>query len=200
MNRLFSFDPGEIAIVSLIAFSLFSVSIMNLSNDAYAHSALNSGAKIKTIDNKYQIAFEMYPKFASAGQDTTLHFSYLDGNKSNLVSIYTGLVIKEKVTGRIVDQMPYRFYEFGDISIPYKFHNNSDYVATLLTRINGDSKYFTTPLQADFDIPVGQTTIISPNELLIAVIPFTLALVGGIIFLFKQKKWKYPLQYSAKAG
>jgi hypothetical protein len=61
-------------------------------------------------------------------------------------------------------------------------------VATLLTRIGGDSKYFTTPLQADFDIPVGQTTTISPNELLLMVVPFTSVLVGGIIFVFKKKK------------
>ncbi len=87
-----------------------------------------------------------------------------------------------------VEQIPYRFYESSDISIPYTFDDNSDYVATLLTRIMDDSKYLATPLQVDFDIPVGQATIMSPNELLLMVVPFTSALVGGIIFLFKKKK------------
>jgi hypothetical protein len=84
--------------------------------------------------------------------------------------------------------MPYRFYESSDISIPYEFHNNSNYVATLLTRIMDDSKYLATPLQADFDIPVGQTITISPNELLPQVALFTSALAGGLVFVFKKIK------------
>lgn len=33
----------------------------------YAHSTVDdSGAIVKTVDNKYQIAFQLYPKFASA--------------------------------------------------------------------------------------------------------------------------------------
>jgi hypothetical protein len=61
-------------------------------------------------------------------------------------------------------------------------------VATLLTRISGDSKYLATPLQADFDIPVGQTITISQNELLLMVVPSISALVGGIVFVFKKIK------------
>jgi len=188
LNRLFSFDLQEIAIFLLIALPVFSVLIMNSSHHAYAHSTFASGAIVKTIDNKYQIAFQLYPKFANAGQNATLHFSILDEMGSNLVGVYASLVMKEKETGRIVEQMPYRFYESSDISIPYKFHDNSDYEATLLTRTGGDSKYFAAPLQADFYIPVGQTTTLSPNELLLMVVPFTGALVGGIVFLFKKKK------------
>lgn len=189
MNRLsFCFDSQKIVRVLLIALSLLSVPIVSLSHYAYAHSTVDGGAIVKTTDNKYQIAFQLYPKFASAGQNATLHFSILNENGSNLVGVYAALVMKEKEPGTIVEQMPYRFYESSDISIPYKFHDNSKYVATLLTRIGGDSKYFTTPLQADFDIPVGQTTTISPNELLVMVVPFTSVLVGGIIFGFKKKK------------
>jgi hypothetical protein len=197
LNRTFRFDSRNLVTVSLIALSVFSVSIVSLSHYAYAHTTVDSGAISKTIDNKYQIAFQIYPKFARADQDTTLHFSIVDDKGSNLVGVYAALVMKEKEGGAIVEQMPYRFYESGDISIPYKFHDNNDYIATLFTRISGDSKYLATPLQADFDIPVGQTTTISPNELLSMVIPFTSGLVGSIIFLFIKKGKKKKLeQYS----
>jgi hypothetical protein len=193
LNRLFCFDSQKIVRVLLIfAFSLLSsVPIVSLSHYAYAHStAVDGGAIVKTVDNKYQIVFQLYPKFASAGQNSTLHFDVLDEKGStNLVGVYAALVMKEKEEpGTIVEQMPYRFYESGDISIPYKFHDNSDYVATLLTRIMGDSKYLATPLQADFDIPVGQTIIMSPNELLPQVVLFASAIAGGIVFIFKKVK------------
>jgi hypothetical protein len=186
LNKLFCFD-SKIAIVLLIALSVFTVPIVILSHYAYAHSTVDSGAIVKTIDNKYQIAFQLYPKFVSAGQNATLHFSVLDENGSNLVGVYAALVMKEKEPGTIVEQKPYRFYESSDISIPYRFHDNSDYVATLLTRISSDSKYLATPLQADFDIPVGQTITMSPNELLPQVVLFSSALAGGIVFVFKKK-------------
>ena len=187
MNRLFCFDSQKIVRVLLIALSLLSVPIVSLSHYAYAHSTVDSAAIVKTIDNKYQIAFQLYPKFASAGQNSTLHFSIIDENGSNLVGVYAALVMKEKEPGTIVEQMPYRFYESSDISIPYKFHDNSDYVATLLTRIMSDSKYLATPLQVDFDIPVGQTITMSTNELLLMLVPFTSALVGGLVFVLKKK-------------
>lgn len=188
MNRLFCFDSQKIVTVLLFALSVLSLPIVSLSHYAHAHSTVDSGAIVKTIDNKYQIAFQLYPKFVSAGQNATLHFSILDENRSNLVGVYAALVMKEKEHSTIVEQMPYRFYESSDISIPYEFHDNSNYVVTLLTRIMDDSKYLATPLQADFDIPVGQTITISPNELLLMVVPFTSALVSGIIFVLKKKK------------
>ena len=187
LNRLFCFDLPTAVRVLFIALSVFSVPILSLLHYAYAHSTVNSGAILKTIDNKYKIAFQLYPKFANAGQNATLHFSILDKMGSNLVGVYAAMVMKEKETGRIAEQMPYRFYESSDISIPYRFHDNSDYVATLLTRISGDSKYLATPLQADFDIPVGQTITMSPNELLPQVVLFSSALAGGIVFVFKKK-------------
>ncbi|MDQ5842511.1 MAG: hypothetical protein M3286_03375 [Thermoproteota archaeon] len=201
MNITLDFGSQNLVRVFLITLLVFSVSIsistMSISHYAYAHSTVGNGAISKTIDNKYQIAFQLYPKFASAGQDTMLHFSILDEKGSNLVGVYAALVMKEKGDGTIVEQMPYRFYESSDFSIPYRFQDNSDYVATLLTRINGDSKYVATPLQVDFDIPVGKTTAVSPNELLTMVIPFTSALIGGIIFLFTKKGRKKKLeQYS----
>src|SRR5215212_5159836 len=114
-NRLFFFDSQNLARVLLIAaLPVLTVPIVNLSHYAYAHSTVDSGAVLKTIDNKYQIAFQLYPKFANAGQNATLHFSILDKMDSNLVGVYAAMVMKEKETGRIAEQMPYRFYETID--------------------------------------------------------------------------------------
>jgi hypothetical protein len=186
-NRRFFFDSQNIARVLLIAaLPVLTISIVSLSHHAYAHSTVDSGSIVKTIDNKYQIAFQIYPKFSHAGQNATLHFDILDENGSNLSGVYAALVMKEKELGTIVEQMPYRFYESSDISIPYRFHDNSNYVATLLTRTSSDSKYLANSLQADFDIPVGQTITMSPNELLPMIVLFTSGLAGGIVFVFKK--------------
>ena len=169
----------------LIALSLFTVPIVSLSDYAYAHSAVNSGAMVKTIDGKYQIAFQLYPKVATAGQNATLHFDIRGANGSDVTGgIYAAVLMKEKEPGTIDEQVPYRFYESSDISIPYNFHDNSKHVATLLTRISGDSKYHATPLQADFDIPIGW--ILSSNEFLLMAIPSISALAGGIVFVLKK--------------
>jgi len=152
----------------------------------HAHTAIGGGATIKSAD-KYQVAFQLYPKFASANQSATLHFSVLDKNSSSVNSVYAAMVMKEKGSGEIVEQVPYRFYEAGDISIPYKFHDNEDYVATLLTRVDGDPKHEAAPLQVDFDVPVGQTTVMSPTDLALMVVPFAAALAGGIIFMLRKK-------------
>jgi hypothetical protein len=47
---------------------------------------------------------------------------------------------------------------YSDITIPYKFTNNSEYLLTLETRIIGDSKYQAQPLSATFDLIVGDQT------------------------------------------
>jgi hypothetical protein len=73
----------------------------------------------------------------------------------NVNNVYAALIIKEKNTGKVVGQIPYKFYEFSDITFPYKFQNNLDYTANLESRISGDPKYEAKPPIADFDIFVG---------------------------------------------
>jgi len=176
----------KVAAVVAAATTLFMAA--NTLHGAYAHSALaGTGATIKTID-KYQMAFQLYPRLPSAGQNVTLHFTVLDRNNSNVNGVYAAMVMKEKESGKIEAQVPYRFYELGDLSMHYKLNDNKDHVATLFTRVIGDPKYMASPLTADFDIPVGQTTM-SLGELLIQVVPFTAALIGGLALLFKKKNW-----------
>jgi hypothetical protein len=169
---------------TIIALSFTTIISTTSSNNASAHFL---GA-VKNVGD-YQIVFQSSPRYISAGQNTSLNFSILDKKNSNVNSMYAALVMKEKNSGRIVEQMPYKFHEFSDISIPYAFHNNTDYVVTLLARLNnGDQKYLSSPLVADFDMSVAKTRTVSPNEILLTVTPITMALAGGIIFLFKKKR------------
>lgn len=177
----------HITAASAVAFIIFFFS--SISNYhyyvviVYAHPTVDSEATIKNANNEYQIAFQQYPKIASAGENTTLHFTILDSSDSSSVQgVYAAMLMKEKDSGKVVQQVPYRFYEVGDISIPYKFHDSEDYVATLVARTNEDPSK---PLQADFDISVGQT--MSPSVLLMMVVPFAAGLAGGIIFLLRRK-------------
>src|SRR5205807_10387915 len=75
----------------------------------------------KVID-KYQIVFQSFPFVPFVGNNsTTLNFSILDNNNSNVNNIYAALVIKEKNTGKVIGQVPYKFYEFSDITFKYPF-------------------------------------------------------------------------------
>ena len=91
----------------------------------------------------------------------------------------------EKNSGRIVEQIPYRIYEFSDITFPYTFQNVTDYTITLQTRITGDENYQATPLVASFDIAVADSnSLIAFNELMrFYVTPATLVITGIMIYL-----------------
>ncbi|MDP8887218.1 MAG: hypothetical protein M3M91_05445, partial [Thermoproteota archaeon] len=94
------------------------------------------------------------------------------------------VIIIEKNSGRIVEQIPYRVYESSDITLPFTFQNTTDYTITLLKRITGDEKYQATPLVASFDIAVvDYSSLIAFNELvLFYVTPVTLVITGIIIY------------------
>ena len=162
------------------------------SHIAYAHFF---GAS-KYVDN-YQIVFQSFP-FVPFVHDnsTTLNFSILDNNNSNVNNVYAALVVKEKNTDRIVGQIPYKFYEFSDITFRYPFQNVGDYVVTFEAKINGDPKYQDNPLISSFDISVSNLNKILPfaQLMLYYVIPATVAIAGVAIYaLSKSNKEKYIL-------
>ena len=64
------------------------------------------------------------------------------------------LVIKERNTGNILGQIPYKFYEFSDITFRYPFQHVGNFVVTLEAKINGDPKYQDNPLISNFEISV----------------------------------------------
>ena len=158
------------------------------SNIAYAHFFGIS----KNIDN-YQIVFQPLPIVPEANENSTLNFSILDKDNANVYNVYAALVIREKNTGKVVGQIPYKFYEFSDITFPYKFANNTDYIATFEARINGDPKYQDNPLISNFDISVGnnnasRVTIPFVQLMLYYVTPATVAVAGITIYVFSKKK------------
>jgi hypothetical protein len=150
---------------------------------AYAHFI---GGETKTIDN-YQILFLLSPPKPVVGDNSTkLNFSVLDKEENTDVKlIFAALTIKEKEedTDTIVHQVPYKLYEFGDITFPYTFKNNTNYEAILQVRISGDPKYESTPLTASFfDISAVNPISALPFDQLMTyyVIPITIVL-GGIV-------------------
>lgn len=140
----------------------------------------------KNID-KYQVVFAPYPSNPAPGDNSTLlNFSILENN-TNIYNIHAAVVIAEKQTGGIVDQIPYSLYEFSDITIPYTFQNTGDYIVTLQTRIIGDEKYQASPLVASFDISVGNQ-IPFDELMLFYVTPAAVAIAGIMIYLHSKKK------------
>jgi len=86
----------------------------------------------------------------------------LDNNNSNVNNVYAALVIKEKNTGKVIGQVPYKFYEFGD-----------------------------NPLISNFDISVInlQQQIILFNKLMLYyVTPSTTVVAGISVYLISKKK------------
>ncbi len=141
----------------------------------------------KNIDN-YQVIFAPSPSTPITGDNSTsLNFSVLENN-ANIYNIYAAMVVTEKQSGDIIGQVPYRFQEFSDITIPYTFNDTGTYVVTLQTRIAGDEKYQDDPLVASFDISVGNLLIPFDELMLFYVTPATVVIAGIVIYLHSKKK------------
>src|ERR671915_1718472 len=141
----------------------------------------------KNIDN-YQVIFAPSPSTPITGDNSTsLNFSVLENN-ANIYNIYTAMVVTDKQSGDIIAQMPYKFQEFSDITIPYTFNETGTYVVTLQTRIAGDEKYQVNPMVASFDISVGNQLIPFDELMLFYVTPATVVIAGIVIYLHSKKK------------
>ena len=155
---------------------------------AYAHIFTNTPNTItKNIDN-YQVVFLPFPNIPIANDNSTkLNFSLME-NKTDVYNVFVSLIIKDRSSGNVIEQIPYKFYEFGDITFPYTFQNVGDYIITFHARINGDPKYEVNPLIANFDI-----SVINANEIpfivwIISLTPIIAAIAGIIIYVDFFKK------------
>jgi hypothetical protein len=141
----------------------------------------------KNVDN-YQVVFAPSPATPVAGDNSTLlNFSVLENN-TNVYNLYVAMVVTDKQSGDIIGQIPYKFQEFSDITMPYVFNETGSYVVTLQTRITGDEKYQNTPLVVSFDISVGNQLIPFDELMLFYVTPATAAITGIAIYLHTRKK------------
>jgi hypothetical protein len=155
----------------------------------YAHifTDTQSTAVTKNIDN-YQIDFLPVPNILSVNDNSTkLNFSLLENN-TDVYNVFVSLIIKDRNSGNVVEQIPYKFYEFGDISLPYTFQNVGDYTITFQARINGDPKYEVTPLTASFDISVVNPSQIPFIAWIISLTPIIAAIAGIVIYIDFFKK------------
>jgi hypothetical protein len=177
------------AIVSIVVFSLQNSNISNPSISkgiAYAHIFTDTeNAVTKYIDGKYQVAFLPYPAGLSVNDTSTkLNFSVMENN-TDVPLLLTSLVITDKSTGRIVEQTPYKFHEFGDVTHPYTFRGDGEYKVTMQAKINGDPKYRSQPLIASFDVKVQdmqKMTNSFQQLMLFYVTPILAGIVGIIIY------------------
>ena len=136
----------------------------------------------------YQVIFAPYPSTPIVGSNSTLlNFSVLE-NGTNILNIHSAVVIRDRQTGDVVDQIPYRLYEFSDITVPYTFDRTGDYSVTLQTRIIGDEKYQATPLEASFDISVGNQFMPFDELMLFYVTPAAVAIAGIAVYLHSRKR------------
>ena len=161
---------------------LFIVMVAAAAQAGLAHAHFFGGTK--SID-KYQVVFAPSPPNPLAADNSTrLNFSILENN-TNIYNIYAALLISDQ-SGRTIGQVPYKQFEFSDITIPYTFPANGRYVVILQTRITDDEKYQTTPLEAAFDISVGQIPF---DELMLFYVTPAAAVIAGIaIYLMSKNK------------
>jgi hypothetical protein len=154
---------------------------------AYAHIFTDTPNIITKNIDKYQVVFLPYPNIPLVNDNSTkLNFSLME-NKTDVYNVFVSLIIKDKESGNIVEQIPYKFHEFGDITFPYTFQNTGDYIVTFHARINGDPNYKINPLIANFDISV-MSSEIPFIAWMVPLIPIIAAIAGIVIYIDFSKR------------
>jgi hypothetical protein len=182
--------------ISFLGFDLNNTIIIS-NNDtidrgiAYAHIFNDTeNAVTKNVDGKYQVAFLPYPAGLLVNDTSTkLNFSVME-NSTDVPFLFTSLIIMNENTGGIVEQTPYKFHEFGDVTYPYIFRNDGKYKVAIQAKINGDPKYESRPLIASFDVSVRdiQKMMNSFQQLMLFYVTPILAGIIGIIIYAENKR------------
>jgi len=158
-----------------------------LGSHAYGHLAEVPGAQSnvmsKSIDS-YVVSFQRIPPSAQGSDNSTLLRFSVTQNNQDTYGVFVALIIKEKGSGNISAQFPYRFHEFGDIDFRYAFQKAVDHEVILQTRISGDSQYQNNPLTASFDVPAITGGVVGAFIQIIVILVF-IALPISIILLIR---------------
>jgi hypothetical protein len=194
-SSCFLHTVGILVIISLLAFDLQILLSVNPNitdgNFAYAHIFTDTeNAVIKNVDGKYQVSFLPYPAGLLVNNTSTkLNFSIME-NDTDVAFLFTSLVITDKNTGGIVEQIPYKFHEFGDVTYPYTFRDDGEYKIAIQAKINGDPKYESQPLTASFDVKVQDMQMMTNffQQIMLFYITPALAGIVGIIIYAENKR------------
>ncbi len=130
----------------------------------------------------FQVIFAPYPSGPTIGQSATLNFSVLE-NGANLFNVYAAIKVQDRSTGEVIFQDPYRQYEISDITVPYVFLEQGDYLVTIETRIPDHEKYQAQPLSATFPITAFPPGIPLDELLIYYVAPAAVAAAGIAVYL-----------------
>jgi hypothetical protein len=199
-SRSFSFRNLRYPpLLVLVLFFVLTTHIMDtsiihplISGEAHGHLAELPGAQSdvmsKSIGN-YVILFQTSPSPAQVNNNMTMfRFSIMQNNQDTF-GVFAALVIKEKSSGNISSQFPYKFYEFGDIDFRHTFLNAVDHEVILQARISGDPQYQNNPLVANFDVPVTtEGGALGTLAQMIFVLVIIALPVGGIILILDFNK------------
>ena len=182
-----------IVVISLIVFDLQNSVISNISegNFAYAHIFTDTeNAVTRNVDGRYQVSFLPYPAGLLVNDNSTkLNFSVMENN-TDAAFLFVSLVITDRNTGKIVEQTPYKFHKFGDVTYPYTFRDDGEYKVAIHVKMNGDPKYKSQPLIASFDVEVQdmQKMTNSFQQIMLFYITPALAGIVGIIIYVENRR------------
>ena len=149
-------------------------------NKVYAHISSTIPNAIFKEKDGYIIAFLPYPAQPIVNDNSTLLNFNVQKDGNDVTNTFISLIIMDKTSKKIVYQVPYKFYEFSDITYPYTFKNQSTYSLSLLTKVAGDPKYENNPLIESFEIEISSGS----NQLLVTVIFFVIFFVIMIFIIF----------------
>jgi hypothetical protein len=188
----FSFHSIPYSLLLVLVLLLLGTHIINsslhflISGDVYGHLADLPGAQSDVISKNignYVILFQTSPSPVRVNNNMTLLRFSITQNNQDTLGIFAAFLIKDKSSGNISAQYPYKFYEFGDIDLRHTFLNAVDHEVILQARMSGDPQYQNNPLVANFDVPVTTEGGILDASAQIIVILVIVALPVGIIIL-----------------
>src|SRR5688500_14082060 len=139
-------------------------------NKVYAHISSTIPNAIFKEKDGYIITFLPYPAQPIVNDNSTLLNFNVQKDGNDVTNTFISLIIMDKTSKKIVYQVPYKFYEFSDITYPYTFKNQSTYSLSLLTKVAGDPKYENNPLIESFEIEISSGS----NQLLVTIIFFVI--------------------------
>lgn len=175
---------------SFLLVVLSPLSISDVSQIAAAHIFIDTPNVIMKDIGSYRVIFLPYPGTPLPDDNSTqLNFS-IQQNGTDVIGVFVSLKIQDKKTSNTVGEIPYKFHEFGDVTFPYTFRDEGNYIVTLQSKINGDPIYGDKPLSVDFELFVGNPKQnISFDELIVYYItPGLVIITGAAIYLRRKNK------------